>query len=222
MEIDTERMARLKGNPLSLYLLILAVAQRTSSPTVKITSEQMRQIGISKNYVTPAAKTLADEGLVSMVQRKGKDWGFEFELLDVGTGLPVPSLYGRKIDITTVTQKQIHDYFLTRLLTYYDHEDDNGFMARCPFHPSENKKPTLSIKTTGTGVWKCHEATCDHHEGGSLIDFEVAYTHRNGGRLLNATTAWERITSAMRGAQRKEDVMAASLHEANETMAAFA
>ena len=83
MEIDAERMARLKGNPLSLYLLILAVSQRTSKPTVKITSDHMRKIGISKNYVSAAAKQLADEGLVTMIQHRGKDWGYEFELLDV-------------------------------------------------------------------------------------------------------------------------------------------
>jgi hypothetical protein len=219
-KIDTERMARLKGNRLSLYLLILAVAQRTSNPVVTITSDEMRQLGISKNYVTPAAKALANEGLVTMRQRKGKDWGYEFELLDVGTGLPIPSLYGRKIDIINVTPKQIHDYFITRLLPYYDHEDDNGFMARCPFHPSENQKPTLSIKTSNTGAWKCHDQTCSHNDGGGLIDFEVAFTLANGGRLINGTTAWERITSAMRGAQRKEDVMSATLQEVNRAMAA--
>ncbi len=203
--VSTGLLSKLPGKALSIYLLILATAQRKSSPIVRLTSAEITEAcDINKNHVTPSVKKLAALGLISFLHRKGAGWFYEFELLDPGTRLPIPPASEKELSLGTLTRKQVHSYFMYRLLPDFSHPTDDGFVARCPFHSSHKLKPTLSVKVAGGGgVWKCHDTDCERHDGGSMLDFEMAFQHLRG-RRINSTSAWERITFIIRSQERKE------------------
>jgi hypothetical protein len=216
--VSSKKLSKLKDTSLRLFLLILAMAQRKSSPTIYLTTEEIKETGISKNYVSSAVKQLGDLRLVTATQHKGKRWGYTFDLLDPETGLPLPTMHERKLDASKLTQKQLQTYFLSHLATNFSHFDDNGFWAKCPFHFSAKPKATLSVKTVGSGAWKCHEETCSHNCGGSVIDFEMAIRGLQG-KWVNTKVAWERIVFVIRASERKEVLEKQSHDEALVSMA---
>jgi hypothetical protein len=211
--LDSALMAELYGGPLSLYVLIMALAQKTSKVTVELTAAEIQAAGVSKNYVTAAAQKLNDLGLVRLTRSKGVKWSFLFEILDPKTRLPLTPLHIRKDELSAdkLKREQATNYFIHRLGENFVGFTDNGIEAVCPFHNRANhtskRTPTLSIKLPagiGSCTWRCFDEGCDHHGGGSIIDFEIA-TQRKAGRPINSPTAWERISFIIRAVQREED-----------------
>jgi len=211
-------MSELRGDSVKIYMRLCGIAQQKSTPKVTMTSKGIKALGISKNYVKEAVDNLVDLGLVAVTRHKGPSGHFEFELLDALTGLPIPTLYARKLSADRLTNKQLDAYFLHRLLTNYSHDDTNGFMAFCPFHEDGRKKATLSVKTVGSGAWRCFKPECPHHEGGSIISFEVAYNLLYNTKQISNTVAWERIVCIIRGAERQEEIDRQSVDNAMEEM----
>jgi hypothetical protein len=227
--LDSVLMAELYGGPLSLYVLIMALAQKTSKVAVELTSAEIQAAGVSRNYVSSAAQKLHDLGLVRRTRNKGAKWSFVFELLDPKTRLPLTPLHIRKDELSAdnLTRKQGADYFIHRLGDNLGSFTKNGLDAICPFHFSARDaskgKGKLSIKLPSGGIgscsWRCFEENCAHSDGGSIIDFEVALQSK-AGKFVNRTTAWERICFIIRGVQREEDSVRDAVAEVVDLMGA--
>lgn len=218
------KLPEMNGNALALYVLIMARAQRKSTPVVELTSREIRAVtGMGPNGVTLAAEQLADLGLVHLTRRKGAQWGMRFEVLDPSTGLPIPTLYARKLDAGKLTIDQQRSYALHRLGELFSHFGaDGNILANCPFHYSPNPKPRLSIRAGHAGLmWNCREEKCPHTDGGSIIDFEVALS-RERGEQINTTIAWERIVFVIKAAERKDLLEAQAVEDAAVDMEAVA
>jgi hypothetical protein len=214
-------MSALRGDSLKLYVRICGIAQRKSTTTVRLASKEIQALGVSKNYIKTAVDNLLHLGLTAVTQRKGPGGYFEFELLDAVTHLPIPTLGARKLDAGTLTDRQLDAYFMHRLATNYSHHDTQGVMAFCPFHEDGRKKPTLSVKTVGSGAWHCFKPECPHHAGGSLIYFEVVYNLLHSSKPITTTVAWERIVCIIRGAERQEELIRQSVDNATAEMASM-
>ncbi|WP_348266418.1 hypothetical protein [Edaphobacter sp. DSM 109919] len=212
-------MSALRGDSLKIYIRVCGITQQKSKTTVRMASKEIQALGIGINYVNAAVDNLVDLGLMAVTRRKGPSGYFEFELLDPLTRLPIPTRYARKLDASTLTDRQLETYFMHRLQTNYSHHDTQGFMAFCPFHEDGRKKPTLSIKTVGSGAWHCFNPKCPHHIGGSVIYFEVAYNLLFNHRPISMPLAWERIVCIIRGAERREEIDNQSVSNATAEMA---
>lgn len=219
VSMSDSMMSALRGDSLKIYVRVCGVAQQKSKTTVRLTSKEIQALGIGINYVNTAVDNLVDLGLMAVTRRKGPSGYFEFELLDPLTRLPIPTRYARKLDASTLTDGQLETYFMHRLQTNYSHHDTQGFMAFCPFHEDGRKKPTLSIKTVGTGAWHCFNARCPHHAGGNIINFEVACNLLYSNKPISMPLAWERIVSIIRGAERQEEIDRQSVDNAMAEMA---
>jgi hypothetical protein len=211
-------LSELRGDAAKIYMRICGMVQRDSKTTVKLTSKQIQELGVGVNYVRMAVDNLDDLGLVAVIRRKGPRGYFEFELLDMLTGFSLPTTYARKLDASKLTDRQLDAYFMHRLRTNYSHHDSQDFMAFCPFHEDGRKKPTLSVKTVGSGAWHCFKPECPHHAGGSIIYFEVAYNLLFNHKPISMPLAWERVACIIRGAQRQEEIDRQSVDNAMAEM----
>ena len=204
--VTSGTLAKLKGTSMRLYLLILSVAQRKSRPTVELTVKDIADAtGMNRRHVDGAAQELQKCRLVDVVRHKGNKWGYEFHLLDPETRLALPTVYKRELNAANLSKSQMESYFLHHLGQNFNHFDDNGIWARCPFHTYLKPKPTLSIRTVGTSAtWRCTEPEC-HHEGGSIIDFEIAMS-RLKGKSITGSNAWQKIVHIIKAAERKQAI----------------
>lgn len=212
----------MSGNAARLALVVYREAQRRSKPVLAFTPRALIDAtGLNKNALSPAIDELVKLGLMRVTRLKGAQWTITFELLDAETGLPIPTLKGRQLSASHLTDAQQKLYVLTKLLPWFSHWDEDGthLWSRCPFHESAKQKATLCVRTGASGLtWKCHHDGCSQSEGGSIIDMEMALADKQS-KAISTTTAWERIVSAIRGAERNEQIAAQALDDAHREMA---
>ena len=207
----------LPGNSTNIYMLVLYTAQKDSTPTVTLTSRQIEEVGVSQRRMKDALDRLADSGLVKITRTKGNGAAITFELMDIETALPIPTRKEKELSIDTLTRHQLLTYALNRLAEFSPYEDDNGVRAACPFHLARKNTDDLSFNTR-TGQWRCFHKECSYHEGGHLIEIEVALSSKKG-KTMTPTQAWAKIVQAIRGSEREEAMKQQALKNAMEEMA---
>jgi hypothetical protein len=198
----------------SLYIYLLFVAQRNTSPFVTLTAGELRDnVGLSARSVSTARKELNDKNLVRN-RDKHKD-GFEYEIVDPSTG----RMLGKIQDFNQLSPELLEAYFMHHLSAYSPQRTDDGMRFTCPFHAGAEGKSDqmLSAKLSDGGPWSCGGFKGCKKKG-KLVAFEIAMAAKDG-KTITATEAHHRVQMILvRAANQKAHNEAVELAEARAVL----
>jgi hypothetical protein len=172
-------------------VLLLYIAQKTSSAFIGLTAADAVKAGLSINAVKTGRDDLVAAGLISAERTSD---GYSYEILDPATGERLERIE----DLTKVSPDIVGLYFIEHLGDREHIQIIDGLRCNCPFHEEKVRDRHLSVTFTDGGAFHCH--TCKA-EGG-IIDFEIAMAARDG-ETITRNRAYARVRAAHLGNMRK-------------------
>ncbi|HEV2133392.1 MAG TPA: hypothetical protein VGR47_03945 [Terracidiphilus sp.] len=180
--IESGKWASLTENGRNLYILLLYYAQKHSLTTIALTAKDAAQVGMGKNAIRDALRSLEAERLV-----KGSrgSRGYTFELLDPITG----NALERINNLSQVDPEIVRTYALDKLGDREYTEHASGLSVNCPFHTEKKARDkNLSFTFDGGGAYNCRSCGAK----GGIIDFEIEMAAKEG-EIISKTVAHRRV-----------------------------